>query len=369
MKKIAIYYPYFMGGGAEAVALWLLEALKGKYDLSLFTFTSLDFNLLNTMYGTKLSPEVVKVNTIASKNVSKLGNWLISNNQDFRKAIIHLILGKFKAKSQEYDLVLSAYNAADLGQKGIQYIHWIKVIEGGKEIYNKISGFSADKLKENISLANSYKVAETVKQTYGIEAKVIYPPVVINQGKITWENKENAFICSGRLVKTKQPHKAIKILKKVREKGFNIKLYITGGGGGIAEWNYKNFLNKMVTENSDWVKMYENLNYEEYAQILYKCKYGIHYKKEPFGIVIAEMLKAGIIPFVRSDGGQIEIVGKENQELLFDKDEEAVEKIIKVLEDSNKQQKTLEKLKQKKENFSTERFMIEINQVVENYFS
>jgi len=115
------------------------------------------------MYGTKLSAEMVKVNTIAPANVSKLGNWLISNNQDFRKGIIHLILRKFKANSQEYDLVLSAYNPADLGQKRIQYIYWVKVIEGGKQIYNKISNFSPDKLKENISLANSYKVAETVK--------------------------------------------------------------------------------------------------------------------------------------------------------------------------------------------------------------
>ncbi|MBR8829274.1 MAG: glycosyltransferase family 4 protein [Gomphosphaeria aponina SAG 52.96 = DSM 107014] len=369
MKRIAIYYPYFLGGGAEAVVLWILEALKTKYDLTLFTFTPPNFHLLNTMYRTNLSNQLIKIHPIFPPNLSNIGTWLIANNQDIRKIIIHLILRKFKAKSQEYDLVLSAYNAADLGKKGIQYIHWVKVIEGGKQIYNQISNFSPEKLKENISLTNSSIVAETIKKTYGIKAAVIYPPVVINLEETSWENKENAFICSGRLVQAKQPHKVINILKAVREKDLDIKLYLTGGGGGVAQWKYKNFLKKIVAENSNWVKMYENLSSEEYAQILKQCKYGIHYKKEPFGIVIAEMLKAGAIPFVRSEGGQVEIVGKENQELLFDQDEEAVEKIVIILQDRNKQKKLLNSLKQKQAMFSTEKFMKEINQVVENYLN
>lgn len=37
-KRLAIYYPCFMGGGAEAVGLWILEALKNDYDLTLYTF-------------------------------------------------------------------------------------------------------------------------------------------------------------------------------------------------------------------------------------------------------------------------------------------------------------------------------------------
>ena len=36
-KTIGVYMPYFMGGGAEAVALWILEALKEKYDKDIAT--------------------------------------------------------------------------------------------------------------------------------------------------------------------------------------------------------------------------------------------------------------------------------------------------------------------------------------------
>ena len=100
-------------------------------------------------------------------------------------------------------------------------------------------------LKNNLSIANSYSVADAVEQTYKIKAKVIYPPVVIKVSQVPWEQKENAFICSGRLVKAKEPHKVIKILQAVREQGFDIKLYLTGGGGGLAEQQYKQFIKKI----------------------------------------------------------------------------------------------------------------------------
>ena len=368
-KKIAIYYPFFTGGGAEAVALWMLEALQTKYELTLFTISEIDFPQLNSMYGTNLSRERVSVKTLLPKFWGNTAIFLISNNKDARQLSLHLLLRFFKAHKQDYDLVVSAYNAADLGKKGLQYIHWVKVIEGKKKIYQQISNFSLSQLQANISLANSHTVAAAVKQSYGIESEVVYPPVVLKVSEIPWENKENAFICSGRLVKAKQPHKAITVLKQVRDRGFDVKLYLTGGGGGIYEWKYQRFLKKMVAANSSWVKLYENLAYEDYSQILYQCKYGIHLKSEPFGISIAEMVKAGAIPFVKKRGGQVEIVGKDNTDLLFDKEQDAVEKIVAVLSSPERQQKLLESLAQEQLLFSTDRFMNNITKVVDRYFT
>ena len=124
----------------------------------------------------------------------------------------------------------------------------------------------------------------------------------------------------------------------------------------------------MVELNNDWVQLYENLEYKDYVKVLAKCKYGLHYKQEPFGISIAEMVKAGAIPFVRSKGGQVEIVGEQNQELFFDDEKEAVEKIVTVLRDSEKKQKLLKAMSEQKELYSTQRFMSEISKVVESYF-
>ncbi|MBW4556167.1 MAG: glycosyltransferase family 4 protein [Trichormus sp. ATA11-4-KO1] len=367
MKKVAIYYPCFMGGGAEAVGLWILQALKDKYDLTLFTLGDIDIKELNSMYGTSISNEDIKVKTIIPKILTVICYFMMVKNKDVRMLFFHLLIRDFKRHCHEYDLVMSAYNAMDMGRIGIQYIHWVRVLEG-TPLYRRISGFSLEQISQNISIANSYCVANTTRKQYKIDSNVVYPPVVIDTPDIPWIDKEDAFICSGRIVKAKEPHRIIKILKLVRERGFDIKLYMTGGGGGVYEWQYTNSIKKMVEENSSWITLHENLPYEEYIKVLVKCKYGIHFKREPFGISIAEMVKAGAIPFVRSDGGQVEIVGEHNNELFFNTEVEAVEKIIEVLNDSTKQNKLLQSLTTQKNLFSTQRFMSEINDVVSSYF-
>ena len=363
-KKIAVYFYAFMGGGAESVALWMLEALKKKYDLTLFTIANVDLESLNALYGkTQLSNSSIKVKYLLPGFLKSLAYFWIANNSDYRKIVIHLLLRYFKFHQSKYDLMISAYNAMDLGCRGIQYINWVNVIEGN-DFHHKISNWREERLKTNISVANSHRVAKAVKKTYGVDCIVVYPPVVERIPQITWKEKENAFICSGRLTKVKQVHKVIQILSQVRQKGFDIQLYITAGAAGVYALEYRNFVNKMVSENSDWVTLFENLEYQDYLELLAKCKYGIHYKTEPFGIAIAEMVKAGAIPFVRSKGGQVEIVGEQNKELFFDNKSEAIEQIVTVLRDDKKQKKLLESLEERKSLFSPDKFGVKFSNIV-----
>lgn len=367
-KKIAVFYPAFLGGGAEAVGLWMLEALKHTYDLTLFTLCDVDFDRLNALYGTQLSAQVIQVRSFFSRRFGPLINGLIANNKPFRMVFFHLLIRHLKAQGSQYDGLISAYNAVDFGRKGLQYVHWIKVLEDSP-LYNKISDFSIDRMKQNASLVNSHTVADFVKQEYGFTSTVLYPPVVIDVPDIDWNQKQNAFICSGRLTEAKEPHKVIAILKRVREQGFDVQLHLTGGGGGAYAWKYKNFVKKLVKENAAWVTLHENLSYADYVKVLSTCKYGIHFKQEPFGISIAEMVKAGAIPFVRNKGGQIEIVGDRNQDLLFSNEQEAVEKIIAVLSNSVRQEKLQYALAEQRNLFSTQRFISEMNQIVERYLA
>ncbi|BAZ06082.1 glycosyltransferase [Calothrix sp. NIES-3974] len=366
-KTIAFFYPCFLGGGAESVALWMMQALCDKYDITLFTISKFKLNKLDLMYGTSLSQFPIIQRTFIPEIFQGICYFLIANNKFFRNLFFHFCLRNLKLQCYNYDLVISGYNGVDLGKKGIQYIHWTKVITG-EGIGGKISNFSEQQIHQNISLVNSSIVAKEAKKVYNVDAQVIYPPVVIEPSQIPWEEKENAFICSGRIVKAKEPHRVISILKQVREKGFDVKLYMTGGGGGVYEWQYQRFIRRLIQENSSWITLYNNLPYPEYVKLLSRCKYGIHFKKEPFGISIAEMVKAGAIPFVRSVGGQIEIVGQENQELFFDTEQEAVDKIIQIFQDGEKKYQLREKLKIQQHKFSTEKFMLEIANVVESYF-
>jgi glycosyltransferase involved in cell wall biosynthesis len=363
---IAIFYPAFLGGGAEAVALWMMEALQDTYSITLYTVTEVNFDRLNALYGTHLSRQVITVKPLFPK-FSSLFNGLIANSKPIRMLLFHGLIRHLKQTANRNAILISAYNAIDFGRPGIQYIHWIKVLESNP-FYNRISDFSIQRMQSNLSITNSYTVADFVKKEYGCESTVIYPPVVLDAPKLDWEQKQEAFICSGRLTEAKQPHKVISILKQVRDRGFDIRLHLTGGGGGSYAWKYQNFVRKMVKENSNWVTLYENLAYADYVQVMANCRYGIHFKQEPFGISIAEMVKAGAIPFVRNQGGQIEIVGDQNQELLFGNEQEAVEKIVAVLSNACLKEQLKANLAQQKSLFSTDRFMQEIKYLVDRYY-
>ena len=372
-KRIALYYPNFSGGGAEAVALWILEALKDRHDLLLFSALPVNLRKLDTMYGTSLADSNVEVRSLCPEALVPLADFAIANLGSGRARMlsIHWTLRFLKAARSDYDLAISGYNAVDLGDPGIQYIHYTGVVDNVVEkwkLYGKISDFDCDRMCRNVSLANSEFVAGLVEEKYKVPARVVYPPVVVDAMEIPWQERGDEFICSGRLVKTKQPHKAIQILSLVRKRGHDVKLHITGGGGSSYAWRYTRTLHKMVRENADWVTLHKGLSYKDYVKVLSRCRYGIHHKPEPFGISIAEMVKVGLIPFVRPQGGQIEIVGAHNEALQFNGVEQAAEKILSVLEDDTLRDRLREDLRQRKELFSTDRFKSEIQQVVEEFW-
>lgn len=371
-KRIAVWQPFFFGGGAEAVALWVLQALSSEYDVTLFTLAEVDIAWLDTMYATQLSKQDITVHTLLTGRLGKWAYALMSNGPIARMAFVYWTIRRFKAVSADYDLVFSAYNALDMGRPGIQYLHWVYVVEKETEQAERWMkalmrwvDFSRERLQQNLSIANSQYTADRVQKCYGIKAQVVFPPVITQIDALPWAEKDNAFLCSGRIVQAKQTHRVITILKAVRAQGFDVKLHITGGGGGVYGQDYLRKIEAIAQAHSDWIFLHQNLPYEDYLKIVARCRYGIHYKPEPFGISVAEMLKADMIPFVRSKGGQMEIVGAEHVDLLFDNEKEGAEKIAAVMRDQSLQEALRRSLAHRKHLFSTEHFMAAIRQTVE----
>jgi glycosyltransferase involved in cell wall biosynthesis len=80
------------------------------------------------------------------------------------------------------------------------------------------------------------------------------------------------------------------------------------------------------------------------------------------------MVKVGTIPFVRDrGGGQVEIVGEQNKELMFANDEEAVARIVDLLSSSELQNRMRSALEKQAQLFSTEQFSQDIRQAIETY--
>jgi len=374
--KIAVLFPAFLGGGAEAVCLWMLEALKEEYDLTLYTFSHISFSKLNEYYGTQLSEKDVNImHPFASKKISSV---LAQNHSAFTLRQ-HLLTKQFKKIKKNFDLAISAFNEMDLGQSGIQYINFpmfgrgqetIRRIVGYpnsplrsayRNICRVISDFSEERMKNNVTVANSNWTAKVIKQIYGIDAYVIYPPVNSDFPNIAWDARENGFILISRIVPEKKVEKAINILQMLRTKNYDFHLHIISGK---CDPKYEKYIQKLRNNNSSWVFLEKGIYRKALCSMLVKHKYGIHVREnEQFGIGVAEMIKAGCIPFVPSEGGQVEIIGN-NKQLTFNNEHEAIEKISKVLSSRETQDYLRLFLLERRDLFSENRFKTKIRKLV-----
>jgi len=107
---------------------------------------------------------------------------------------------------------------------------------------------------------------------------------------------------------------------------------------------------------------------QEKKGLLAGHRFGIHARTgEPFGIAVAEMVKAGCITFVPVEGGQAEIVN--HPDLTYSDVDDAVNKIDRILRDERREDALRLHLKAQGELFSTERFMAGIRAAVEQFLA
>jgi len=376
--KIAIIHPHLViGGGSEACALWIMEALKDAYELHLITSQPVDFEQFNIFYRTNVKPHEVQILVIPTPLLLR---------RRFSALKIYRLARYCKKHSVDFDLMFSIYGAMDFGCLGIQYIHEpvfneksLKMINPspdclGKLIYRDnllrkcyirlsdyLSDYSVTGMKRNLTLVNSNWTGQLTQEEYCIPTYTVYPPVLEEKSELAWDEKENGFLLIGRIVPEKQIERTIDILTKVRKSGFDVHLHIIGK---VFDSEYLKRLNSLIGPNRNWIYIEGSLSDSEKSELLKSHKYGIHGKEyEPFGITIAEMVKAGCIIWVPAGGGQREIV--DHAELVYDSVEDAVNKIKKVLTDEGAQSDFRRHLAERATRYSTERFITEIREKVQ----
>jgi glycosyltransferase involved in cell wall biosynthesis len=378
--KIAIVHPQFNeGGGSEATALWIAEALKMNHDVYLITMGNLNLSELNECYGTKLREDFVTIVPLAVP-------YLFKKSFD---ALRGYRLARFcKKNSSKFDLMISTYNVMDFGKREIQCVadfsfddglrrkilpstggskSWFYRDSPFRKAYLKIakilSGNSRDGWRKNLTIANSDWSAKLIKETYGLEAIKIYPPVSGEFPDIPWDKREDGFVCLARLVPEKQIDKTIEILETVREKGWKIHLHILGRTDNLE---YGDKLNQLCKEKSNWVFMEGLIKGQRKSEFVAKHKFGISgCKGEAFGIAVAEMVNAGCIVWVPDGGGQVEIVN--HPYLIYDDVKDAVNKIEIALNDKALQVGLRKHLVKQSRKFSSEIFVLEIKEVVRHF--
>ncbi|MGD2246724.1 MAG: glycosyltransferase [Candidatus Aminicenantes bacterium] len=383
-KKIGIVNPRLgdlKGGGGVIQGIWVLEALKDSHDLTLITTGNVNFKKLNTYCGTSIKSDEIKI--------LKVPHFVLNHTDRFT-SLRFSALNRFSKKiSPSFDIMFSTYSVMDFGQRGIQYIgdllfsdelcqHFYKAPQKRakswfykdsilRRAYMKLcqrdQRSSKELLSENLTLVNSEWTAELIKRTYGINPLVVYPPVAGGRTSVKWEDKEMGFVLIGKLVPFKQVERAIEIIRRTREKGFDVHLHIIGW---IEDSYYAKNIEKLCRAYKSWCFLEGEMFGEQKWTFIDKHRFGIHSCwVEAFGVAVAELAKAGCIVWVPNGGGQVEVV--DHPMLIYEDVEDAVRKITRVLEKDNLQTDLRQHLSQQSEKFSTETFSSQIKKIVQQF--
>ena len=320
--RVAVVHPQIVaGGGSEACAMWMLQALQDESRLTLITMGLPDLESMNRKYGTTVDE-------------NKIDGRFLRFPPGTRKrfdALRGFPLARYcRRHARDFDVMISAYNVMDFGVAGIQRIadfsfddalrrelHSADGAAGGgfhkaspmRSLYlalaRSLSGSRGDGWKRNITVANSEWTRDLLRERFGVASDVVYPPVAGGFPAVPWNEREDGFVVIGRLVPEKGVRQVIEILGDVRKEK-PVHLHIVGRRERTA---YAREVEALCRRNRDWVHLEGEKYGPEKAEFLARHKYGISgCRNEAFGIAVAEMVKAGSIVWVPDGGGQKEIV-------------------------------------------------------------
>ena len=288
--------------------------------------------------------------------------------------------------SSRYEVVLGVHNEADFGRRGIQYVHyptylrprprvdmrWYhrsrRLLHGYYRLADRAAGLSLDRVRANLTLANSDWTARHVERLLGVTARTVYPPVADPDPPRPWEERVRRFLLVGRISPEKEIERAMRIAARVRRHAPDVELTIVGTCDRRLR-RYRRALRRLASSLGPWITFRENLSREALRALMASSRYGIHgMREEHFGMAPAELVRAGALVWLGRGGGQIEIVGGEDA-LLYDTEEEAAEKIATVLADPAEERRLREHLRGRAERFAPGRFVDEVREIVATFES
>ena len=362
-------------GGGNAVAAWMIQALKDGHHITLLTWAPPDLDSVNWFFGTDLSGGDFNLRVVRTTLVRLAQLWP-TPLQVLRD---NILTQQARWVADRYDLVMTANYEDDLGRPGIQYVHfprawyqrkstsgnvWSRLIGAYYALSARLTGFCAARVRQNLTLVNSDYTGRIYRALYGVEPTTLWPPALSSFPEVAWNQRKDGFVCIGRISPEKRIERMIDIVARVRQAGAATHLHIAGTPQHSA---YTESIRRRVRASGDWVFLHENLPRVQLNSLLANHRYGIHaMEDEPFGMAVAEMVAAGCIPFVPAGGGQVEIVDRDER-LVYGSVEEAVNKIIRTINDPQNQAVIRAFLATRKDLFSTGHFVQRVREVVEQF--
>ncbi len=381
-KSILIGHPYFhCFGGSNALAAYAVQALSRDFAVTVATLGPVDVAAVNRSFGTALRREDFEV-CIAPEKYRRPVAWLPTAGALLEQSLT-IAWTRQLAGTRPFDLLLSTQNEADFGRPGMQYIHypawylprpaeelrWFHHIPGLLPLYRRfcfrIGGASRAGVAKNVTLVNSSFIAGRTVQTHACKPRVLYPPVPGEFAAVPWEERRAAIVGLGRLHPIKRWGMAVEIVDAVRQRGHDLGLTLIGHTDSPEETQRL----RAMAATRPWLRILTGLSRARLEQEVVQHRYGIHtMAEEHFGIAPAELQRAGCVTFVHNSGGPPEIVGNDPR-LLFDRVNDAVEKISRAIEDPATERDLRALVASRRDCFSVEQFCDGLRQHAHEFFS
>jgi glycosyltransferase involved in cell wall biosynthesis len=377
MKSVLMVQPSLQPpGGGNGVAAWMIRALSDTHAVSVMTWADVDLGAVDRHFGTDLAGRPLSL--LQPPRPLRAAVDAASRGSDLLKS--SLLLRYAKRVAHRYDAVMTANNEADLGRRGLQYVHypryqrprprvdlkWFHVpalLAVYYQLCDALAGFSFERMRANLTCVNSEWTGRMLERLHGIQSVVLHPPAARGGNGRPWDEREDGFLCLGRIAPEKEIERVIAILDRVRVSFPGIRLRIVGGHGPRR---YEERIAGLLRDRAAWASLEIDAPRAALDAVLASYRYGIHgMREEHFGMAGAEMVAAGMIVFLPQGGGQVEIVSGDER-FLFSSDDDAVAKIAGTLGDRSEQARRLESLAALREDRSPDRFMQRVRELVES---
>lgn len=326
--------------------MWSLHALQDIAKITFTTASPVDWDSLNKVYGTQVSPRQVEFLQAPRIPGVETGTTLAY----WQRAWFERFCGNL---GDRFDACISAYNPIRFSRPAIQLIGDFSFNEECRldlypnaaqqlhhrpsllrKLYLSVGEQLAGRERADLIgagdcvVANSRWTAGVLEERFRLHnPPILYPPSALHRGDPSRSRDPLSFICMGRIMPEKEIEAIIGILDRVRDAGFPVTLDMAGQFGSDE---YAQGILDLVHERRDWIRLVGFLDPKKKAELFATRTYGIHAcRVEAFGIAVAEMAAAGLIPFVSAQGGVAEIV--EHPELVYRDPEDAAAKICVLL--------------------------------------
>lgn len=379
--EILIAHPWMGRGGSEATAMWALHALQDRARVTFATASPVNWDELNATYATRVSP--AKVSLLHAPRLPGVNSGTVV--AFWQRAWFERFC---RTQGANFDACISAYNPIRFGQRAIQLIgdfsfdekcrlalyptatdqvhHRPSVV---RQAYLSIGEHLAGRHDEpafapdDLVVANSQWTADRLREHFPVHrVPVLYPPSS-PLGEETTTREPLAFVSMSRITPEKEIETLFAILDRVRAAGRPVTLDLLGG---IGDDGYSRRIRRLVRERREWVRTPGFLGPQEKAALFASRSFGLHAcRVEAFGIAVAEMAAAGLIPFVPVEGGTREIVADDS--LIYRSPDDAAGKILAVLDQPEVHGSLRRALRENVARFAPEHFSVRLVEIVQDF--